>query len=39
MTKDGFAAYHVWATTVKLKEIQESQIEQEKRKDVLVFVV
>ena len=35
----GFAAYHGWATTDKLKEILESQIEQEKRKDVLVFVV
>ena len=37
--KMGFVAYHGWATTDKLKEIQESQIEKEKRKDVLVFVV
>ena len=37
--KMGFAAYHGWATTDKLKEIQKSQIEKEKRKDVLVFVV
>ena len=35
----GFAAYHGWATTDRLKEIRESQIEKEKRKDVLVFVV
>ena len=35
----GFAAYHGWATTDRLKEILESQIEKEKRKDVLVFVV
>ena len=38
-SKMGFAAYHGWATTNRLKEIQESQIEPEKRKDVLVFVV
>jgi len=37
--KMGFAAYHGWATTNRIKEIQESQIEPEKRKDVLVFVV
>ena len=37
--KMGFAAYHGWATTNRLKEIKESQIEKEKRKDVLVFVV
>ena len=37
--KMGFAAYHGWATAGKLKEIQESQIKEEKRKDVLVFVV
>ena len=35
----GFAAYHGWATTDRLKEIRESQIEKEKRKDVLVFIV
>ncbi|MDH3764190.1 MAG: TraM recognition domain-containing protein [Nitrosopumilus sp.] len=37
--KMGFAAYHGWATTDRLKEIRESQIEKEKRKDVLVFIV
>ena len=36
--KMGFAAYHGWATTNRLKEIQESQIEKEKE-NVLVFVV
>ena len=35
----GFAAYHGWATTNRLKEIRESQIEKENREDVLVFVV
>jgi len=35
----GFAAYHGWATTNRLKEIRESQIEKGKRKNVLVFVV
>ena len=38
--KMGFAAYHGWATTDRLREILESQIEKEKRKnDVLVFIV
>ncbi len=35
----GFAAYRGWATIDRLKEILESQIEKEKRKDVLVFIV
>jgi len=35
----GFAAYHGWSTSERIKEILESQIEQEERKHVLVFVV
>jgi len=35
----GFAAYHGWSTSERIKEILESQIEQEKRENVLVFVV
>ena len=37
--KKGFAAYHGWATTNRLKEIRESQIEQKEKENVLVFVV
>ena len=35
----GFAAYHGWSTSDRIKKILESQIEKEKRKNVLVFVI
>jgi len=35
----GFAAYHGWSTSDRIKQILESQIKQEKRKNVLVFVI
>jgi len=37
--KMGFAAYHGWSTSYRIKEILESQIEPKERENVLVFVV
>ena len=37
--KMGFAAYHGWSTSDRIKKILESQIEKEKRENVLAFVV
>jgi len=35
----GFASYHGWSTSNRIKDILESQIEKEERENVLVFVV